>query len=68
MKIRQLALFIAFSAALSSAIADEFSREFVNPPETTKPWCYWYWLNGDITREGITKDLETMARVGSSGR
>ena len=64
MKIRQLALFIAFSAALSSAIADEFSREFVNPPETTKPWCYWYWLNGDITREGITKDLETMARVG----
>jgi hypothetical protein len=37
---------------------------FANPPESTKPWCYWYWLNGDVTREGITKDLEAMAGVG----
>ena len=38
--------------------------DFVNPPEETKPWCYWYWLNGDITKDGITKDLEAMAKVG----
>ncbi|NJL19010.1 MAG: hypothetical protein HC901_01495 [Bdellovibrionaceae bacterium] len=37
---------------------------FQSPPDTTKPWCYWYWLDGDITKEGITKDLETMAGVG----
>jgi len=25
-----------------------------------------YWLNGDVTKEGITKDLEAMAEVGIS--
>jgi len=44
--------------------AQEFDEQFANPPEETKPWCYWYWLDGDITQEGITKDLESMARVG----
>ncbi|MCP4450413.1 MAG: hypothetical protein GY809_03055, partial [Planctomycetes bacterium] len=37
---------------------------FVTPPEETKPWCYWYWLNNDVSKEGVTKDLEAMARVG----
>ena len=27
-----------------------------------------YWLNGDITKEGITKDLEAMAKVTLNGR
>ena len=33
----------------------------------TKPWVYWFWLNGNITRAGITADLEAMARVGIGG-
>jgi hypothetical protein len=28
---------------------------------------YWFWLNGNITREGITADLEAMKRVGVGG-
>ncbi len=44
--------------------ADEVALSFRNPPDDTKPWCYWYWLNNDYTAEGITKDLETMASVG----
>ena len=35
-----------------------------NPPEATKPRCYWYWMDGHITKEGITKDLEAMRRFG----
>ena len=46
------------------AFASDLSEHFINPPEETKPWCYWYWLGGDISKEGITKDLESMARVG----
>ncbi|MBM3890839.1 MAG: glycoside hydrolase family 2, partial [Verrucomicrobia bacterium] len=30
----------------------------------TKPWCYWYWISDNISKEGITRDLEAMARVG----
>ena len=44
--------------------ADQLKAGFVNPPETTKPYCYWYWLNGDITADGISKDLEAMVRAG----
>lgn len=28
---------------------------------------YWFWLNGNITKEGITADLEAMKRVGIGG-
>ena len=40
---------------------------FLTPPESAKPWVYWFWLNGNITREGITADLEAMHRVGIGG-
>jgi hypothetical protein len=49
---------------IGSAPAASLDEDFRNPPEETKPWCYWYWLNSDITAEGITKDLESMAKVG----
>lgn len=37
---------------------------FRQPPESTKPWVYWYWITDNISREGITRDLQAMARVG----
>jgi hypothetical protein len=40
---------------------------FVSPPASARPWVYWFWLNGNITREGITADLEAMKRVGIGG-
>ena len=39
-------------------------NSFKNPPESTKPWVYWYWISSHITKEGITKDLEAMHKVG----
>lgn len=38
--------------------------DFLNPPAETRPGCYWYWINDNISKVGITKDLEAMARVG----
>jgi hypothetical protein len=40
---------------------------FRRPPEAAKPWTYWFWMNGNLTREGITADLEAMHRVGIGG-
>ena len=48
--------------------ADSLEQQFRNPPDSMKPYCYWYWLNGDITKEGITKDLEAMAKVSLNGK
>ena len=47
--------------------ASELEKSFVRPPESARPWVYWFWLNGNITREGITADLEAMKRVGIGG-
>jgi hypothetical protein len=52
------------SAPPASLHGDDLASGFRNPPETTKPYCYWYWMSGDITKEGITKDLEAMAKAG----
>jgi hypothetical protein len=43
---------------------DALARDFAQPPDATKPRCYWYWMDGQITKEGITRDLEAMKRVG----
>jgi hypothetical protein len=47
--------------------ASELEKNFTHPPDSTRPWVYWFWLNGNITREGITADLEAMKRVGIGG-
>jgi len=47
--------------------AEDLGRGFAQPPDSARPWVYWFWLNGNITREGITADLEAMKRVGIGG-
>lgn len=32
--------------------------------EAPKTGCYWFWMNGNISKEGITKDLEYMHAAG----
>ena len=38
--------------ALNLPAADELERGFTHPPDSARPWVYWFWLNGNITREG----------------
>lgn len=44
--------------------ASSLDQQFLNPPAESRPWCYWYWINNNISKEGVTKDLEAMAEVG----
>lgn len=43
---------------------EELTQGFTQPPDSVKPWVYWYWISDNISKEGITRDLEAMARVG----
>ncbi|WP_233702614.1 glycosyl hydrolase [Hyunsoonleella flava] len=45
----------------------EIQSGFVNPTEDNNLWCYWYWINDDISKDGITKDLEAMKKAGIGG-
>ena len=35
-----------------------------NPPTESRLRAYWWWLNGNVTKESITRDLEQMKAKG----
>ena len=37
---------------------------FRTPPDSVKLSTYWYWINGNISAEGVTKDIESMQKAG----
>jgi alpha-L-rhamnosidase len=41
--------------------------QFFNPPNSARPRVWWHWLNGNVTKDGIVKDLDWMQRVGIGG-
>ena len=56
-------------AAEAASPEDAVSLEqgFVQPPDTARPWVYWYFMDGNLTREGLTADLEAMRAAGIGG-
>ena len=65
---------VLFSSALlclrltaSTAIAASLASGFLNPPDSAKPQTWWHWMNGNISKEGITADLEAMKQIGLGG-
>ena len=60
-----IALVLAFFAA--RLMADDLSSQFASPPASARPWVYWFWNNGNVTKAGITADLEAMKRAGIGG-
>ena len=51
------------------AMADGLSLEggFAVPPAEARLHAYWWWLNGNVTKEAITRDLEAMKEKGFGG-
>jgi len=65
-------ILIVVVALLVAAIAGEcgagsLESSFADPPDAARPWVYWFWMSGNITREGIRADLEAMREVGIGG-
>jgi alpha-L-rhamnosidase len=46
---------------------DPLLSSFEAPPQPFKPWVYWWWLDGAVTKPGITADLEAMQKEGIGG-
>lgn len=60
-------LMLLLVALCFSAAAEDLANQFKNPPAEARPWVYWFWNNGNVTKAGITADLEAMQRVGVGG-
>src|SRR5580765_5603193 len=61
---------VSLSAFLSTTNAQnsrQLEEGFADPPDSAKPRTWWHWTGGNVTKDGITKDLEWMKRVGIGG-
>ncbi|MDR0609877.1 MAG: hypothetical protein LBG58_07195 [Planctomycetaceae bacterium] len=65
--MRILATLFFCLSVLSVLAADDLKNEFARPGLENRPWVYWFWNNGNLTKEGITADLEAMANTGIGG-
>jgi hypothetical protein len=73
------ALVLSLAALLTSPLAASsepvaasrgavpLERVFDAPPASARAWVYWYFMDGNITREGILADLEAMKAAGIGG-
>lgn len=60
--------FLLFALVASTQLsAQTMEQRFLNPPQSAKPWVFWYWMHAAVSKEGITADLEAMKEVGIGG-
>jgi hypothetical protein len=57
-------LLSGFAAGLSLVRASELEEIFAHPPEAAKPGVLWMWMGSNISRIGITRDLEALKAAG----
>ena len=60
------ALYLAASQALAAS-PDALATGFQDPPNAARPRVWWHWMNGNISRDGVEKDLAWMKRIGLGG-
>ena len=72
--LRALATALLASSALVTAAHSQAAPApvslqdgFQNPPNSARPRVWWHWMNGNITKDGIAKDMQWMSRVGIGG-
>ena len=53
--------------AAGPADLEALRQGFASPPASARPWVYWFWMDGNLSREGITADLEAMRAAGLGG-
>lgn len=58
---------LSLAIIASAAPSDSLESGFLNPPASAKPQTWWHWMNGNITKVGITADLEAMKQIGLGG-
>ena len=60
-------LIMTAGSVTGQPVRDTLLDGFRNPPDAARPRTWWHWTGGNVTRQGITKDLEWMERSGIAG-
>ena len=54
-------------AAVEVLAGDGLEAGFRAPPPRARPQVWWHWMNGNVSKDGITADLEAMKEIGIGG-
>lgn len=55
---------VGMAALPTAAQSAAPEKHFMNPPDSAKPSCYWWWLNANVDKEAITRDVEAFSAKG----
>ena len=66
-RTRIFALLLAAASTLPAIQAQTLESVFQNPPQEVRPVMIWEWMNGVVSREGITAELEAYKAAGIGG-
>ena len=58
---------VAAAHAQGAPAPTSLEAGFQNPPSSARPRVWWHWMNGNITKDGIAKDIAWMSRIGVGG-
>jgi len=65
--MKRIAFGVFVLTAAAAAAAGTIEQDFADPPREARLRAYWWWLNGNVTRESISRDLEEMRHKGFGG-
>ncbi|HVW21635.1 MAG TPA: glycosyl hydrolase [Opitutaceae bacterium] len=67
--LRSAAPLLALIAGLGASpyASADLTSGFAQPPASAAPRTWWHWISGNVSREGITADLEAMKAIGLGG-
>jgi hypothetical protein len=57
----------AHAEPVAPASPPALEDQFRDPPASARPRVWWHWMNGNISKDGIAKDLAWMQRIGIGG-
>lgn len=58
---------LAGAFAILSLSASTLEEAFDAPPQSAGAYAWWHWCGGNVSKPGITRDLEAMKRAGLAG-
>jgi len=62
-----LLLLLSFLPPVALSAAEPLDSGWASPPREARLRAYWWWLNGCVTKQAITRDLEEMKAKGFGG-
>ena len=67
MRVRIFVISLMCLFLTATSWGDSLETGFRHPPPDTGIRCWWWWLNSNVTKDAITRDLEAMRDKGFSG-